>query len=261
MLDGLCACFSMRRRKLGGGLRVSLGMSEQGMERKREEACEGGKGARGERGGRGGRGRGRVRWGVVVGAVSCALVVGLVWLWVDSYGTTSSASYSVGDGEPYQARPLEGERVGMWHDEVVSVGCYARKGIASFSVIRSQFWFYERPREEELFRGVRVSREKFLLPPNTPIPQSWKWPDVKAIIAKQRPMWAFHRTVQPTLKRSSVEVPFVYLVAAAGLPGAVVGVAWWWRRRRGGRGGCEGCGYSREGLPEGAVCPECGAGV
>jgi hypothetical protein len=35
----------------------------------------------------------------------------------------------------------------------------------------------------------------------------------------------------------------------------------WHRRRRAKRGGCTRCGYSREGLAESAVCPECGLGA
>lgn len=54
----------------------------------------------------------------------------------------------------------------------------------------------------------------------------------------------------------ALTVPFWIPFAAIAIP-----TLWLWRPARRFKNGCPTCGYSREGLAAGAVCPECGEGA
>ena len=139
----------------------------------------------------------------------------------------------------------------------------------SFAVYRHGFPFYCVAMEHACSADVaKLWKGRRLFVPDTGV----AYPDAQTVIQSTPIDPAF--TLQPQYhsivigERSLPTFPLwpgllantaIYGGAWAVLIGATVPpIRWFVRRRRAHRGGCPACGYSREGLKEGAPCPECG---
>lgn len=193
----------------------------------------------------------------VMAVVSCVLVVFFAAAWADSYFERSNMSYLWPCSE-VRRHGLDSEN-SFWSADQAEVRVISTRGLFSFRYVVEERRFFDKPKGRGFLRFFYISRGSWcyfchptpserpgmLLPMGTPIIfEEWSMVGVHHFEGMQ----------------GVVVVPHAALTGLAALPCAWIGVGAL-RRWRAGRGGCWKCGYSREGLPEGAVCPECGSGA